>query len=168
MKSQSVKKPKSSQWLIIFSDLFFILVAFFVFRHELIELPRLSAVHGKVKSGTELPPVRKSIFQEHHNTRAETLDIPVQKNWFFDEKEISSKGELEIKSLANILQSTDAKLSLILYVQSEDTPGSIQDKILLLTKSAKSAGLKLSTISILSTQYKISEENIAEFKLVFD
>jgi hypothetical protein len=158
---------QSSQWLITFSDLFFILVSFFVLRHELIELPKLSSVYGEISSGSEILSRIHSSFEEYTSNPSEIIQVEIQNDWLSGMNELSLKGELEINTIRKMIHSSQAELSLLVYTFPEDNPESLQKKISVLAKAALSREIELKSISILQANYLKSRSNIAEFRIGF-
>jgi hypothetical protein len=157
----------SSQWLIIFSDLFFILVSFFVLRHQLIETPKFSSVYGSHNSGTEQRLFTSSIFNELSENQGESISIKIKKDWFSEECHLTIKGEMELKTVSSILHSSPTKLNLVLYIHPEDNPETIHEKLSYLLTSLINNRVSIDSLSILTSSLIVDKRSIAELNIVF-
>lgn len=161
------KKLSSAMWLISCSDLFFILVSFFVLRHELIEYPKISEVHGVNYTGTELIPINKSVYESYPSVNAETLEIPIYNDWFTGEKELSLKGATEINSIKSIINSTKTQLSLNIYAVQNFSKERLIENTLNILDSISNNSLIITDISIKTTKEKSDINEIGILKINF-
>jgi hypothetical protein len=155
----------SSQWLITFSDLFFILVSFFVIRHELIEIPKLQKVYGTITDGIETLQDTESVFQNHQEQYPEHIQVPIERDWFSHSGEISLRGEIEIKTIAGIYQTTPSRVELLLHKGHTDTPQGIYDRIQEIITFCRKSDIMPASITLVSTHYQRSSTIIGELRL---
>jgi hypothetical protein len=110
-------KIDSSAWLITFSDLFFILVSFFILRHQLVELPKPDTL---LKSIQEIAPPLSSLYTQQQTSSFENKVFTIDSNWFSSPSELSSKGEEMIKFISHQIRFSNARLEMEIRVTPED------------------------------------------------
>lgn len=167
IQESSLPKNKTPQWLITFSDLFLILVAFFVLRHQLIETPQKSFLNLQETQNTYTEDESNSIFIDYHTIQHEKLKIPILQDWFSPEGQISLKGDLEIKTIKGMMGSTPSSLNLTIYTHNTETPRAAIELISKLTNLLSEANIELHSINLISSNFKRSDLEIAEFQLQF-
>jgi hypothetical protein len=158
---------RSSQWLITFSDLFFILVSFFILRHELIDFPKVSSVYGDTRNGSEEKSKRDSPFKTLTPDQPEEIEIKVQNEWFSGESDLSITGDLELSTIKKMLETSTGELSLNINAVTEDTPESLRKKISILIQALLVHDIPLGSFTILQTSYPKLHEGFAEFIIAF-
>jgi hypothetical protein len=156
----------TSNWLITFSDLFFILVSFFILRHQMIELPGLSFHQGKSIIPAISEPHVHSLYTETKVVKDENITIPIYHSWFSSPKELSSKGEEGI--LQTIHYLADERLSLRLHIHypsSSHSVSSLEERTITLLHAFKKQGVIPKTLKI-SRHHTIEETYLGSIDLV--
>jgi hypothetical protein len=156
----------TSNWLITFSDLFFILVSFFILRHQMIELPVLNSHQGESSIPTILEPDIHSLYAEIKEIRDENITIPISHSWFSSTKKLSSKGEEAIIRTMHYL--TDTRLSLRLhlhYPASNLSISSLEERTMTILHAFRNKGIIPKTLKI-SRHNTIKEPQIGSIDLV--
>ncbi|HMO18399.1 MAG TPA: hypothetical protein PKA63_08920 [Oligoflexia bacterium] len=168
-------KTVSGNWLLTFSDLFFILVAFFLLRHQLVEIPKevnnhhqnstISTIHNYIKEKTILT----TPFQAKKRETNTSIDIPLDTSWFTESVELSSKGEEAIRGIAIKQKESSSSLWVELFVEI-DQPGlnMLQKKMLeALSLELQIRDLPVSKVIVSSTR---AQNNTGHglIRLIFD
>lgn len=157
-------KIDSSAWLITFSDLFFILVSFFILRHQLIELPKPESV---LKSIQEIALPHSSLYKPQQNTSFENKTFTIDSNWFSSPDELSSKGEEMIKFISHQIRFTNAHLDMDIKISHDDLNSEDQElrinKLLSTLKANEISEINLNLIA----RNEFSQVSHGELRLIF-
>jgi cytochrome c biogenesis protein ResB len=173
-------KAPTGNWLLTFSDLFFILVAFFLLRHQMIEAPANRIDKGpfseeivndgaKAKVNKPLRLDESSIFQASHKMSVTSLGIPIHQSWFSQGVEVSSKGEEALRELEWKLKESGANIELELYISQHQASLNSNQRTMLesLVKKLNILKIKLSRVAI-SAKKRDAEDILGLIKIIYN